>query len=234
VTALVIRRSVLGTVRQPGAWLPGLLLPLLILATFTANYGRAGTLLGLPGGLSYAPYILPGVAALGACSDGIAAGALLTDDLTTGYLGRLRVTPARTWVLLAGPVAAAALQAMVQSVIFALVLGAPGGAPRIVLLAAGTALLAMGVAGLAATVGLRTGDKEVIGSLFYLLFIIMFISSAFFPPARMRGWFRAAATHSPLSLLLDGLRDGRPLAALLVPVALCAITLPLAGRSIRS
>jgi ABC-2 type transport system permease protein len=234
VTALVVRRSVLGTVRQPGAWLPGLLLPLLILVTFAANYGRAGTLLGLPGGLSYASYVLPGIAALGACYDGIAAGALLTDDLATGYLGRLRVTPARTWVLLAGPVAAAALQAIAASVLFALVLGAPGGAARIALLAASTALLAAGVAGLAATVGLRTADKEVMESLSYLLFILMFISSAFFPPALMRGWFGAVATHSPLTLLLDGLRDGHAPPALIVPAALCAITLPLAGRSIRS
>jgi ABC-2 type transport system permease protein len=234
VTALIVRRSVLGTVRQPGAWLPGLLLPLLILATFNANYGRAGTLLGLPGGPSYGRYILPGIAALGACYDGIAAGALLAEDLATGYLGRLRVTPARTSVLLTGPVTAAALQAIAQSVIFALLLGAPGGAPRTTLLATGSALLAMGVTGLAATVGLRTGDKEVMESLFYLLFIIMFISSAFFPPALMRGWFGAAATHSPLSLLLDGLRDGHAVPALFVPGVLCAITLPLAGRSIRS
>jgi ABC-type multidrug transport system permease subunit len=101
------------------------------------------------------------------------------------------------------------------------------------LLLAGGALLAVAVAGLAIAVGLRTGDNEVMQSTFGVLLIAMFASSSFFPPALMHGWFAAVATRSPLTWLADGLRDARPVPALVTPLALAVVTLALTALALR-
>jgi ABC-type multidrug transport system permease subunit len=38
------------------------------------------------------------------------------------------------------------------------------------------------------------------------VFIVIFISSAFFPTELMSGWYKAVAQHNPISWMIDGLR----------------------------
>ncbi|MEO3786722.1 ABC transporter permease [Actinocorallia sp. B10E7] len=209
MTALLVRRSVAGMARQPGAWLPGLLFPLLIAAVFTANYGRAGVLLGLPEGASYLSFILPAAVIVGGLYAGVAAGTAVTSDLTGGFLSRMALTPMPRAMILVGPLAAAALQGLLQGSLFVLVFGALGaetnGAEAVVCTAP---LLAVAMAGLTIALGLKAGTGEIMISLFGLLFLCLFVSSAFFPAGYMQGWFGAVAQYSPFTWLADGLRAG--------------------------
>jgi hypothetical protein len=78
-------------------------------------------------------------------------------------------------------------------------------------------------------------------SLFGVLFIGLFMSSAFFPPASMRGWYRAAAQHSPLTTLADGMRGpvvgqlsgGGPGDAVGVAAICCVVGVALALGALR-
>ena len=232
----LVRRSLVALVRQPAAWLPGVALPLVIAAVFTANYHSAASLAGFPAQLSYLRYVLPAVVMIGSLYAGIAAGSFVTDDLASGFQRRLLLTPVPRALIVAGPLVAAAVQAVAQGGLFLVVFrlsggGWPADGP---LLLAGGALLAVAVAGLAIAVGLRTGDNEVMQSTFGVLLIAMFASSSFFPPALMHGWFAAVATRSPLTWLADGLRDARPVPALVTPLALAAVTLALTALALRS
>jgi ABC-type multidrug transport system permease subunit len=67
-------------------------------------------------------------------------------------------------------------------------------------------LLALGIGGLAAAAGLRTGSAEAVQNSFPLVFIAIFISSAFFPTERMSGWYRSVAQHNPITWMVDGMR----------------------------
>jgi ABC-2 type transport system permease protein len=239
MTAALVRRALAGTVRQPAAWLPGLLFPLLVAAVFTADYQQAARALRFPGGESYLSYVLPATVLIGALYAGIAAGTAMVEDLTSGFLRRLLLSSVPRLLIVAGPLAAAAAQAVVQTALFVAIFawcGAPvrGGVAGAAVLTGSAMMFAVAVGGLAITLGLRTGDTEVMQSLFGVLFIGMFVSSAFFPPRLMRGWFGTAARHSPLSWFADGMREAHAVPALAGAFALCLVMLPLAGQAMSS
>lgn len=205
------RRAALRTARQPSAWLPGVLVPLLVAAVFTGDYAKVATAIGFPASASYLRYVLPAAMLAGAVYAGIVAGTEATIDVENGFISRLLLATAWRPAILVGPLALAAAQAIVQSCLLLAVFavfgaGIHGGAAGAAMIIAVTALFAVAIAGVAIGLGLRTGDSEVMQSLFGVLFILLFISSAFFPPADMHGWFRAAAQHSPLTTLADGMR----------------------------
>ena len=243
-------RSALRTARQPAAWLPGVLLPLIVAAVFTANYRQAAAIIRFPGSASYPQYVLPATVLIGAIYPGIAAGTAATADLESGFMRRLLIAPSWRPALIAGPLAVAAMQSLVSGgtavAVFAAVgTRVHGGVTGALVILGSAALLAVGIGALAVALGLRTGDSEVMQSLFGVLFILLFLSSAFFPPAVMRGWFHAAAAHSPLTWMADGMRGqvlaaaGTPGAsgaarALAVPSAACAAAVALTARALRS
>jgi ABC-2 type transport system permease protein len=81
-----------------------------------------------------------------------------------------------------------------------------GGVPGILVLLSTAMLLALAIGGLAAAAGLRTGSAEAVQNAFPLVFITIFISSAFFPTQRMAGWYRTVAQHNPITWMIDGMR----------------------------
>lgn len=240
------RRALLRTARQPSAWLPGIVVPLLVAAVFTGNYSRVTAAIGFPASASYLQYVLPAALLAGAVYAGIVAGTEATADVENGFISRLLL--ATTWrpAILVGPLTVAALQAIVQSCVLLAVFalfgaGIHGGVAGGAVILVTTALFAIAIAAVAIALGLRTGDSEVMQSLFGVLFIGLFISSAFFPPADMHGWFRAAARHSPLTTLADGMRNpvvghltGRgPADAVGVAAICCVVAILLALGALR-
>jgi ABC-2 type transport system permease protein len=231
----LVRRSLVALIRQPAAWIPGTALPLVIAAVFTANYHRVAPLAGFPAHLSYLGYVLPAAVLIGGLYAGIAAGTSVTSELVSGFQRRLLLTRVPRLFVVAGPLAAAAVQSLVQGCLFLVVfrLAGAGWPPDVPLLLAAAALFAIGIAGLAIAIGLRTRDNEVMQSTFGLLLIAMFFSSAFFPPSLMRGWFAAAATGSPLTWLADGIRAAHPVPALATSLGLVAASLTLTTLALR-
>jgi ABC-2 type transport system permease protein len=241
------RRAVVRMARQPSAWLPGLLVPLLVAAVFTGDYSKVATAIGFPASASYLHYVLPAALLAGAVYVGIVAGTEATLDVENGFISRLLLATAWRPAIVVGPLGVAALQAILQSCVILAVFaafgaGIHGGVAGGVVLLVATALFAVAVSGVAIALGLWTGDSEVMQSLFGVLFILLFISSAFFPPADMNGWFRAAATHDPITMLADGMRDPvlghrgghGPALALAVAAICCVVGVLLALSALRS
>jgi ABC-2 type transport system permease protein len=225
------RRAVVRMARQPSAWLPGLLVPLLVAAVFTGDYGKVATAIGFPASASYLHYVLPAALLAGAVYVGIVAGTEATLDVENGFISRLLLATAWRPAILVGPLGVAALQAILQSLVILAVFAAFGAG------------IHGGVAGgVVILLGMWTGDSEVMQSLFGVLFILLFISSAFFPPADMSGWFRAAATHDPITTLADGMRDPvlghqgghGPALALGVAAICCVVGILLALSALRA
>jgi ABC-2 type transport system permease protein len=234
--AALVRRSLVALWRQPAAWLPGAALPLVLAAVFTANYDRIAQLAGFPAHLSYLGYVLPAAVLIGGLYAGIAAGTSVTSDLVSGFQRRLLLTQVPRLFILAGPLAAAIVQSVLQSCLFLVVFRLAGAAwpASVPLLLVATALFAAGIAGLAIAIGLSTRDNEVMQSTFGVLLLAMFVSSAFFPVNLMRGWFAAASSHSPLTWLANGIRAAHPVPALVTPLVLVAVSLSLAVLALRS
>ena len=68
-------------------------------------------------------------------------------------------------------------------------------------------LSAIAFGGLGAAVALRTGRASVVQGLFPLVFVILFLSSAFFPANLMLEPAATVARYNPLSFIVEGIRE---------------------------
>ena len=82
-----------------------------------------------------------------------------------------------------------------------------GGVPGVLLVLAIGSLAGTGFAALGVLIALRARNASTVQGIFPLVFVILFVSSAFFPPALLQApanWF---AEYNPLSYVADGMRD---------------------------
>ena len=62
-------------------------------------------------------------------------------------------------------------------------------------------------AGVTAAIGVRTGSQETVQNTFPLIFILLFLSSAFFPTELMAGWYQQVAEANPITWIIDAARE---------------------------
>jgi ABC-2 type transport system permease protein len=209
---ILARRSIVGTVRQPQMWIPSILFPLLIAAVNTAALSRSTRLEGFPEVDSYLDFLLPATTLQGVMFGAISAGSELALDIQNGFFDRLLASPVARLSILVGRLSGAAVLAAVQSTVFVLVFLAfgasvAGGVGAVVVLVATAVLLAVAVGGFGAAIALRSGQQEVVQNFFPLMFVMLYLSSAFFPVALMTGWYHDVASANPLTTMIDGVRD---------------------------
>lgn len=245
-TVALGRRSVLATARQPAAWVPGVLFPLLIAAVNAASLNRTIDLPGFPPVDSFLQFLLPATVIQGVLFGGIVGGADVALDIQNGFFDRLLSSPVARPAILLGRLGGAVVLGAVQAVFFLavfVVFGASieGGLAAVAVLVVVAMILALAVGGFAAAVGLRTGSQEAVQNFFPLVFVMLFISSAFFPTTLMNGWFRWVAERNPLSWLIDSVRDlviygfngSDALRAVGISAVLAAITVAMAAGQLR-
>lgn len=211
--ALVLaKRSVRGTFRQPASFIPGIAFPLLIAAVNGAALGRVTDLPNFPyPGVGFLDFLMAATIAQGVLFGGVIGGSDLALDIENGFFERLLASPVSRPAILVGRLAGSAALGGVQVLAFTAVytlfgVDVRGGMAGIAVMVLTAVVLAIGVGGLAAAVGLRTGSAEAVQNSFPLAFILLFVSSAFFPTEMMTGWYQSVASRNPLTPLIDGLR----------------------------
>lgn len=205
------RRSIVGTLRQPQVWLPGLLFPMFIAAVNTSTMGRSTSIPGFPEVDSLLDFLLPASITQSVLFGGLTAGSDTATDIQTGFFDRLLASPVSRTSILAGRLAGASVTGAFQAVVFIVVYGifgvrVAGGPAAVGLLIVFAMVLALVIGGFAAMLALRTGSAEAVQNVFPLTFIGLFISSAFFPTELMTGIYRSIATRNPVTWMVDGMR----------------------------
>lgn len=204
-------RSVLATVRKADRWAPGLIFPLAMAAVYSSQFAKATGLPGFPEVDSFLQFILPATILQGIAFSASNAGTDMAGDIETGFFDRLVVSPVARQSIFVGRVggsaAAAGFQAGVHMTIF-FVLGAPiasgpAGALALVLI---SVVLSVAISGFGLAVALKTGSSEATQAMFPLVFMMVFVSSAFFPTELMKGWYQTVAEHNPFSLVVNPTR----------------------------
>lgn len=239
-------RSARSTARQPEMWLPSLIFPMLIAAVNNSAMARAVHLPGFPPVDSVLQFLLPATIVQGVMFGAVSGGSDLALDIENGFFERLLASPVARPAILVGRLAGGALLGACQTVVFVVLFAIFGarveGGPLAVL-----ALMAMAVAvtlmvgGVTAAVGVRTGSQEAVDAAFPLIFILLFMSSAFFPAELMSGWFQWMALHNPLSWMIDAARRlviygfdwSDAFEAVAVPAVISVFTIALAVRQMR-
>jgi ABC-2 type transport system permease protein len=209
VTALGTR-SIKQTFRRPQLAAPIVVFPTLLLAVQTGGAGGAINLQGFPAD-NFLSFMLAGAMLQSCLLAGNMGGVALAVDLELGFADRLFAAPISRFAIVLGRLAGvAALSALgaVWFIAIGLIFGASfeQGVPGMVVMVLLTALSAAAFGGLSAAIALYAGQASVVQGLFPLVFVILFLSSAFFPRQLMQEPAATIAGWNPLSLIATGVR----------------------------
>jgi len=208
----IARRSIVRTLRQPGALAPTIIFPLMLFAVYSAGAETAEKLPGFPD-VDYTefafavPFMHVALFATGI------AGTDMARDIESGFLQRLALTPIGGVSLLIGQVAGAAVMGLIAAsayVVTGLIVGVDvaAGIGGWVILIALSVCISFAFAGLGLAIAVHAGNAEAVQGAFPLLFATFFLSSFALPrPLIEVDWFRAVATANPVSYLLEGERS---------------------------
>lgn len=206
------RRSIARTLRQPALVIPSFLFPLFMLAVLSGAGGQITKVKGFPTH-SYITFLL------GATMIQIATGAMntagnaLADDIESGFLNRLMLTPMRGIVLISAQLAGVAVLGAVQASL-ALLVGIAGGAgvkagvAGAFVLVALVMVIATAFGAVGVLVAVRTGSPSQVQGLAAIGLALLFMSAMVMPRNLIKAdWFKTIATYNPISYLVEATRS---------------------------
>ncbi|RFU22822.1 ABC transporter permease [Geodermatophilus marinus] len=210
-SATVTRRNLIKVKRVPDLIVFATLSPIMFVVLFRYVFG--GAIGGLPEGISYAEFLLPGIFAQTVVFGSTITGASLADDLQKGLIDRFRSLPmSRSAVLIGRTVADAGLNVISIAVmaLTGLVVGwrinssiGEAVAGFLVLL-----VFAYAVSWLMAVVGLLVRTPEVVNNAsFIVIFPLTFIANTFVPLETFPAVLRTFAEWNPVSAVVQAARE---------------------------
>ncbi len=212
VVAALGARSVRQTARRPQLAAPLFVFPTLLLAIQTGGAGRAVNLPEFPPVQSFLAFMLAGAMVQGVLLAGNSGAIALAIDIEMGFTDRLFAAPISRFAIVLGRLAGTAMLGAIVALWFiaiGLIFGATihagflGGVWIVLMVSAS----AIAFGSLAAALALRTGSASVVQGIFPLLFVVLFLSSAFFPATLMLEPAASVAQYNPLSFIVDGIRE---------------------------
>jgi ABC-type multidrug transport system permease subunit len=210
IRALAVR-ALNEITRVPGAALPGVLAPTIFMVGLSGVFGEAARLPGFDA-TDFRTFIVPVGLLQGAAFTGAATGVNLARDIEGGWFDRLLVCPAPRTTILLGVVSSAALRALLPGTFLFCVAMALGVDFPGVLALALTVVLVMGlatsIAFYAVIIALRFRTQQAAPLMQMAGFIAVLFSTAYAPKELLAGWLKAIATINPVTLVLQGVRQG--------------------------
>ena len=210
-SVVITKRNLIKVKRVPDLIVFSTLSPIMFVVMFRYVFG--GAIGGLPPGVSYAEFLLPGIFAQTVVFVSTITGASLADDLQKGLIDRFRSLPmSRSDVLVGRTVADLGLNAISIAVmaLTGLVVGwrinssfgeAVGG--FLVLL-----LFAYAISWLMAVVGLLVRTPEVVqNASFIVIFPLTFVASTFVPLETFPSVLKTFAEWNPVSAVVQAARN---------------------------
>jgi ABC-2 type transport system permease protein len=207
---VITRRNLIKVKRVPDLIVFATLSPIMFVLLFRYVFGGA---INVPGDISYAEFLLPGIFAQTVVFGSTITGASLADDLQKGLIDRFRSLPmSRSAVLIGRTVADLGLNAISIAVmaITGLIVGwrinsSFGEA------VAGFAILlvfAYSISWLMAMVGLLVRTPEVVNNAsFIVIFPITFVANTFVPLESFPAVLRTFAEWNPVSAVVQAARN---------------------------
>jgi ABC-2 type transport system permease protein len=244
---LLAGRAIKRITRNPAQMVFPVVFPLILLAVNSSGLAAATKIPGFPAA-SYLDFALAIPFMQGALFAALNGGQDLARDIEGGFLDRLAMTPLSGAALLAGQLGGALFMGLISAVLY-LVVGVAfgvgiasgvGGALVLVVLALA---ISSAFACFGTFVALRAGTGEAVQGFFPLFFVLLFLSSAFFPRNLIeQDWFRTIATYNPVSYMVEGIRslvitgwDGQALAQAFAIAGIAIVAfLALSARALRT
>ncbi len=244
---VLTKRSVLGRLRQPAIIAPSFIFPLFFAALGSASFHKLAEDPYFTKNIatSFLNYAIAGAVLQGVLFASTSAAADLAIDIEQGFFERLLASPISRTSIVLGRLAGSMVVAVFQVTIFLMIFIGAGariksGAFGFLGLVIGGALLSLAMSAMMAGLAIKSGSSEVVQSVFPLTFVLMFLSSAFYPRHYMSGWYRTVADWNPISHIVEGFQgfinqelDFSQFAkAWLLPLAIATVSIFFALRSL--
>lgn len=212
VVAALGRRSIMQTLRRPQLLAPLIVFPTALLAIQTAGAGRAVDLPGFPEVPNFLSFMLAGSIVQSVMFTGNSGAIAFAIDMEMRFTDRLYAAPiARSSVVLGRLAATATIGAIiaVYFIVLGLIFGASihEGVPAVIWIVALTSAAALAFGTIGAAIALRSNSASVVQGIFPLVFVILFLSDAFFPANLMLEPASWIARYNPFSFIVNGIRD---------------------------
>lgn len=210
--ALLARRSIRGAFSSPTGYMPGIVMPLLLITINSSALQKAIEIPGFPTD-RFLDFILVLAFMQGALFATSTAGLGLVRDIETGFLDRLALTPMRAGALVIAQISGAIAIAMASALLYVAIglvfdVDFRAGWLGILTLLGIAAWTAFAFATIGAWIALRSGQSEALQGIFPLLFATLFLSTLNMPrPLIEADWFRAITYMNPVSYMVDGMRS---------------------------
>jgi len=208
----VTLRYLRAFVRQPAWVLVTLIQPVIWLVLFGALFKRVIEIPGFATG-SYLNYLAPGVLMMSAINSAGWNGMAFIDDMSTGVMDRMLVSPVWRPALTVGSLCYGALTIAVQSLIIVgitLLAGGsfPGGVGGVLALVAVACLVGATFAALSNALALVAKQREtLIGAVTLVILPLTFLSGAFMKPSLAAPWIADVARYNPVNWAVEAGRS---------------------------
>lgn len=212
VIAALGRRAVNQAFRRPQFLAPIVVFPTLFLAVNTGGAGRAIDLPSFPHVHGFLDFQLAGSMVQSTMLAGVSAGISLALDIEIGFIDRLIAAPVRRSVIVLGRLVATMVLGALSALWFltvGLIFGAhiQGGVPGFLLVVLLVALCAAAFGSVGAALALKSGKASVVQGIFPLVFVVLFLSSAYFPRDLLLQPAETIAQWNPMSFIAEGIRE---------------------------
>ncbi len=210
-TVALARRALRNALRRPQFLAPLVLFPTLFLAVNVGGLNRTTALPGFPRVEGFLDFQLAAAMTQSLLLGGVSTGIATALEIEGGFFDRLVSSPVPRLALVLGRLVAAAVVSAVQIVYFlvvGLLFGASiqGGIPGALVVLVIGVVAGIGFGAIGQAIALRARSASTVQGIFPIVFVILFVSSAFFPRDLLESPLDSVARYNPLSYISDGMR----------------------------
>ena len=208
---VITKRNLIKVKRVPDLIVFATLSPIMFVLLFRYVFG--GAIGGLPPGVSYAEFLLPGIFAQTIVLGSTTTGASIAEDLQKGLVDRFRSLPMAPSAVLVGRTVADVGLNVISIAVMALtglVVGwrINSSVPEAIAGFAVLLLFAYAISWLMALVGLLVRTPEVVNNAsFIVIFPLTFVANTFVPLETFPSVLRAFAEWNPVSAVVQAARN---------------------------
>lgn len=202
-------------VRNPILLFFSLFQPIIFLLLFTQLFSRFSDIPGFiaaTGTSNYGQFATAGILLQNAFGSALQSGGSIVQDIDSGYLQKMLVTPVSRYAILLGRLTSDAFRVVIQSVII-LVLGyALGyivvtGVIGILLILLTIAFFGLAWSGISLALGMKTRSAETVFAIGgFITFPLLFLSTALTPQSFLPTWIQDVSKFNPISYTVDACR----------------------------
>ena len=204
-------RSLKHSFRDGESMLMAVMLPLMLMLIFTFIFGES-IAAGQGGDRSdYLAYVLPAIALTAAGFGASYTAVVVSNDMTTGFMNRLRTMPFPAVTVLLGHTVSSMVRnllatAVVVGVAFALGFRTEANLAQVLGAVGIIALWILVITVVFAVLGMIAGSAEAASGYGFMLLFLPYVSSGFAPVETMPGWLQGFAGHQPMTPIIDSSR----------------------------